>query len=337
MRPSTARVEMLRTIASRPHGDSRMLPVGIRISAGYAASVDRLMLRAFECWSDGAFDASLPETTMQTADERNIFLSTMPATSRDRHGALAVVGVSAVLFACAVPFAGVPLAPVPAFVASYQSALAINDLITAVLLFSQFAILRSRALLLLASGYLFTAAAAIVHALTFPGLFAPTGLARRRSADHGLALHDLARRISAAGARLCAAERQAMAAPRYGGRPAGRSSAASSRSASRCRVATWVVTARHDLLPITAERRALHAHHDRRRVDGMVSQPRGAAGAVVSATAFRARRLAHGRDVRLAVRHRVVGDPQRGQIRSRLLCSAGSTGSAPRASCWRCC
>ena len=126
-------------------------------------------------YCDGAFDASLPETTMQTADERNIFLSTMPATRRDRTAALAVVGVSAVLFACAVPFAG-PLAPVPAFVASYQSALAINDLITAVLLFSQFAISRSRALLLLASGYLFTAAAAIVHALTFPGLFAPGGL-----------------------------------------------------------------------------------------------------------------------------------------------------------------
>jgi hypothetical protein len=46
-------------------------------------------------------------------DERNIFLSTMPATRRDRMPALAVVGVSAVLFACAVPFAGVPLAPVP--------------------------------------------------------------------------------------------------------------------------------------------------------------------------------------------------------------------------------
>jgi len=109
-------------------------------------------------------------------DERNIFLSTMPATRRDRMAAIVVVGVSAVLFACAVPFAGVPLAPVPAFVASYQSALAINDLITAVLLFSQFAILRSRALLLLASGYLFTAMAAVVHALTFPDLFAPGGL-----------------------------------------------------------------------------------------------------------------------------------------------------------------
>jgi PAS domain S-box-containing protein len=133
-------------------------------------------VRAFECWCDGAFDASLPETTMQTGDERNIFLSTLPATSRDRKAAFAVVGVSAILFACAVPFAGVPLAPMPAFVASYQSALATNDLITAILLFSQFAISRIRALLLLASGYLFTAAAAIVHALTFPGLFAPDGL-----------------------------------------------------------------------------------------------------------------------------------------------------------------
>ena len=95
---------------------------------------------------------------MQTGDERNIFLSTMPATRRDRRAALAVVGVSVGAVRCAVPFAGVPLAPVPAFVASYQSALAINDVITAVLLFSQFAVLRSRALLLLASGYLFTAA-----------------------------------------------------------------------------------------------------------------------------------------------------------------------------------
>jgi PAS domain S-box-containing protein len=109
-------------------------------------------------------------------DDRSLFLSTSPATGRDRTAALAIVAVSLVLFACAVPFAGVPPAPVPAFVATYQSALAINAFITAILLFSQFASLRSRALLLLASGYLFTAAAAVVHALTFPGLFAPAGL-----------------------------------------------------------------------------------------------------------------------------------------------------------------
>src|SRR5215471_1339172 len=113
---------------------------------------------------------------MPAANERIVFLSTKPATRRDRVLALAVVGISALLFAVAVPFAGMPLTPIPAFVASYQSAIAINDLITAILLFSQFAMLRSWAMLLLASGYLFTAAIAIVHGLTFPGLFAPTGL-----------------------------------------------------------------------------------------------------------------------------------------------------------------
>src|SRR5882724_9355955 len=113
---------------------------------------------------------------VQAGDDRSIFLSTLPATRRDRTAALAVVIVSSALFACAVPFARVPLTPVPAFVASYQSALAINDLFTAILLFSQFSILRSRALLLLASGYLFTAFAAVVHALSFPDLFASGGL-----------------------------------------------------------------------------------------------------------------------------------------------------------------
>jgi len=113
---------------------------------------------------------------MQAGGDCSIFLSTKPATGRDYTLALAVVGVSAVLFVGAALFARVPLTPAPAFVASYQSALAINDLITAVLLYSQFSLLRSRALLLLASGYLFTAVAAIIHALTFPGLFAPAGL-----------------------------------------------------------------------------------------------------------------------------------------------------------------
>jgi PAS domain S-box-containing protein len=124
----------------------------------------------------GACDARLQERTMHTGGERSIFLSTMPATSRDRTVALTVVGISLVMFACAAPFATVPLTPVPAFVASYQSAIALNDLITAILLYSQFSQLRSRALLLLASGYLFTASAAVVHGLTFPGLFAPGGL-----------------------------------------------------------------------------------------------------------------------------------------------------------------
>ena len=104
------------------------------------------------------------------------FLSTAPVRPADRRLAVAVIAISAVIFVCAAPFAGTPLPKVPAFIPSYESAFAINDLITAILLFSQFAKLRSRAVCALASGYLFTALMAVAHALTFPDLFAPGGL-----------------------------------------------------------------------------------------------------------------------------------------------------------------
>lgn len=113
---------------------------------------------------------------MQDSDHKGYFLATLPATDFDRRLAWAAVAISAFFFLAAVPFAGVKLPEVPAFVAGYQFSLSIIDLITVVLLFVQFSILRSRALLLLASGYLFTAIIAVVHALTFPGLFSPTGL-----------------------------------------------------------------------------------------------------------------------------------------------------------------
>jgi PAS domain S-box-containing protein len=108
--------------------------------------------------------------------EQRSFLLTLPASRFDRRLATAIVAVSILIFLAAAPFARVQLPVVWAFVPSYQSALAINDLITAILLYAQFATFRSRGLLLLASGYLFTALMAVVHALTFPGLFAPAGL-----------------------------------------------------------------------------------------------------------------------------------------------------------------
>ena len=58
----------------------------------------------------------------------------------------------------------------------FETALLINDLLTSALLFAQFSIMRQRALLVLASGYLFSALIIIPHALTFPGAYAPTGL-----------------------------------------------------------------------------------------------------------------------------------------------------------------
>src|SRR5260370_17456578 len=65
---------------------------------------------------------------------------------------------------------------IDAFIPAYAAAMFVIDSITAVLLFAQFSILRSRALLVIASGYLFTALILIPWMLTFPGVFAPTGV-----------------------------------------------------------------------------------------------------------------------------------------------------------------
>src|SRR5258706_1797909 len=108
--------------------------------------------------------------------DQPVFLSSKPASKRGRRLALGVIAASFAIFLALVPFAKVQLTPVAAFIPVYQSAMVVNDLITATLLFGQFSILRSRAMLALAGAYLFTAFIASLHALTFPGLFAPAGL-----------------------------------------------------------------------------------------------------------------------------------------------------------------
>ena len=112
----------------------------------------------------------------EPAADRPVIVSTVPAGPADRRLALIVVLASLAVFLAAAPFAKVPLAQVWPFIPIYQSALVVNDLITAILLFGQFGFSRSRALLILAGGYLFTAVMAALHMLTFPKLFTPTGL-----------------------------------------------------------------------------------------------------------------------------------------------------------------
>jgi diguanylate cyclase (GGDEF)-like protein len=98
----------------------------------------------------------------------HVFLSTAPATPRQRRYALVVILVALVVFVLVVPFAKTPLPQAPAFVPLLEVALVVINLITAVLLFGQFAILRSWALLVLAAGYLFAATMAVPHILVFP-------------------------------------------------------------------------------------------------------------------------------------------------------------------------
>jgi hypothetical protein len=100
----------------------------------------------------------------------------MPPTSGQRRLAFAIAAVMLITCGALVPFAGIQLPWVTPFIPTLEAVFFVTDLITAILLFSQFSVTRSRALLVLANGYLFTALIVIPHVLTFPGAFSPTGL-----------------------------------------------------------------------------------------------------------------------------------------------------------------
>jgi signal transduction histidine kinase len=75
-----------------------------------------------------------------------------------------------------VPYGARPLARTTAFVPMADAILLVGDLVAATLLFAQASVLASRALIALASGFVFTAVIVAAHALTFPGSFTATGL-----------------------------------------------------------------------------------------------------------------------------------------------------------------
>ena len=98
-----------------------------------------------------------------------------PSIGQRRTARLLVLALLAIL-AITWPFATVKLPEIPAFVPSLAAALFVSDCVTAVLLFGQFSILRQRALLVIANGYVFSALIVVAHALAFPGAFSRSGL-----------------------------------------------------------------------------------------------------------------------------------------------------------------
>jgi signal transduction histidine kinase len=110
-------------------------------------------------------------------EEQHFILSSLsPGPAQKRLALALVLGLSVVVFIVIGPLSTIRPGRIDAFVPAYSTAMFVNDALTAILLFTQFAILRSRAMLLIASGYLFTALILIPWILTFPGVFAPRGL-----------------------------------------------------------------------------------------------------------------------------------------------------------------
>ena len=123
-----------------------------------------------DCCMSGNVNDRCPLKTSNTA------LAIVPASQEARRCALAI---SIALFGgfCAfVPFARIPLPRIDAFIPIYDSTLTLNNFVMAGLLLVGFSRSRLRAVLVLASGYLFAALIALPHMAAFPGLFAIDGL-----------------------------------------------------------------------------------------------------------------------------------------------------------------
>jgi signal transduction histidine kinase len=110
------------------------------------------------------------------SDRSAPWLSDLQPTAFQTWFAVAVAAVALIAFITIAPFAGMPLRALNIFFPLLDAIVFVTDLITAVLLFSQFSIAGSRLLLALANGYFFSGLMAIPHALTFTGAFSPTGL-----------------------------------------------------------------------------------------------------------------------------------------------------------------
>ena len=89
---------------------------------------------------------------------------------------LAIVGLLFVALFLILPVHDVRWREIDAFVPTIDAVMFVGELIIATLLYAQASVFRSRALTVLASGYVVAALLLVPHALTFPGAFAPNGL-----------------------------------------------------------------------------------------------------------------------------------------------------------------
>ena len=110
----------------------------------------------------------------EALDQRQILLATLPPSRLQTRLACGIVVAMLALFVVTLRYVNVQFPRVDAFIPILATTTLINDLITAILLFSQYSIARRRTLLVLASGYLLDDALIVIPwALTFPSYQTP--------------------------------------------------------------------------------------------------------------------------------------------------------------------
>jgi len=129
------------------------------------------------CWRNDRPKEESGEVTLNEANDQNeVVLANLPAGPTERRIALVIGVVLLAIGVVTVPFGTVHYEATNTRAAIQFSLTFLADLITWFLLISQFRIVRSRALLVLASGYLFTSVMNVPEIMTMWGQFKPTGL-----------------------------------------------------------------------------------------------------------------------------------------------------------------
>jgi signal transduction histidine kinase len=177
-----------------------------------------------------------------------LIIANLPATGQQRRMAVGVAVLLIVAAAIIAPFASIHLGRVDAFIPVLQTTLSLADFITATLLFAQYSIQPQRALLALASGYMFSGSFAFLQTLAFPGGYAAAGLIGD-GPNSPAWIYVLWHTTFPAAILVYALSKDAPGAPR-----SGRSVAAAIAITLACALAaiaglTWIVTTKAEYLP----------------------------------------------------------------------------------------
>jgi two-component sensor histidine kinase len=108
-----------------------------------------------------------------TRDDFPVVVTTMPANARHYKIASGGLIVLIVLLTIVMPFAAIPLRRVDAFTPVIQTLICVANLLTATFLFAHYWIQPQRALLALASGFVFSGLFAFLQTLAFPDAYGP--------------------------------------------------------------------------------------------------------------------------------------------------------------------
>ena len=148
----------------------------------------------------------MPNTNAVGPEVRQFILSSLPPSKAQKQLALVVVlGMLAVVFIVTGPLSYLRTSPVPAFLPIYVTTMIATDAITAILLFTQFVILRSRAVLVIAIGYAFAALGS--HSVSFDVSRSVWHHRRDRwSVEYGMVLRSVAYWLPELCHRLCVVE-----------------------------------------------------------------------------------------------------------------------------------